>query len=283
MSLAQGPCGQAAVLALRVGALLAEQVGVADGCLLQGVEGGQGQVGSVDERQQLLLVSGPEVEAALQALEHEVVVVVPGSVDAGGAEDDVRQPAHGQLHLGLELGGAVAGVGDGRRGLGEGGVALLVALAEHRQRAHVEELAGHGPGLPEGVEEGAQVLVVDAVEVLEAEGLGGPQVVYDVVPAAVGHLGAECLGQRGWVRKVEDGEVQARVGEVSAGRRLADAGPYVEAASEGRLGEVASHEAAGAYYQQFLSFHGNLPGHLQLCRSSIEGMQSLCRLGRMTS
>lgn len=140
--LAQRAGGHAPILFLCVAALFAKQICAVGGGFKQGFQSGLSQVGTVDEGEQLTPVAGSEAEAFLQALKHQEVVVVAGSVDAGGAEDDIRNSAHNHFHLGLQLRRAVTGVGNGRTLFGEGGISFLVAFAKHRHELIYRNLSG---------------------------------------------------------------------------------------------------------------------------------------------
>ena len=150
-----------------------EEVGASDGAAREGEKHGRHHVLDIDEGDVLLLEANGEVGVALDALRHHEVVVLPGTIDARGTEDDDGQSALQRRLFGLQFAPAIAGVGARLVGRGDRRVGLGLVDGAKDAEARQEDDALHGHRQrPDGLEEVARAVQQTLASVRDNDAAG---------------------------------------------------------------------------------------------------------------
>ena len=180
---------------------------------------------------------------ALDALRHHEVVVLTGTIDARGTEDDDGQSALQRRLLGLQFAPAIAGVGARLVGLGDGRVGLGLVDGTKDAEARQEDDALHGHRQrPDGLEEVARAVAVDTEEVGGVLTLRGPSGMDDIVEA----MGTELVHEPRGVLEVQREEMDAGVLEVAERTGRAHRGPGLQPTAQGFFDDKGPDEARGS-------------------------------------
>ncbi len=225
---------------------IAEEVLASRLSFLQGQEDGLHHVGDIDEGDVLTLEAYGEVRVLLDALGHHEVVALAGTIDAGGAQDDVGEGGRGEgvePAFSLELAAAILGVGLRGVGLADLLVGLLFADgAEDAERTDIDE-AGERHGLGrQCADEILRPLGIDAAEVGLVETLGDAGGVNHIVEV----MTAELLAEPFFGREVELDEVDALVLQVLPRAAATHGSPRLHSPAESLFDDEGADETAGS-------------------------------------